>query len=115
MSNTDSRQPINRMSAKELVIHRNSPITPVEGKNGAKSFFICGRNADGSQRVGFMSDRAIAQWKSQGSNIDLDSFQYAEMPGTDKAGNPAYIPCLMVKGNGGNALQSAGMELLRKE
>lgn len=115
MSNTDSRQPINRMSAKELVIHRNSPITPVKGQNGKKSFFICGRNADGSSRVGFMSDRAIAQWEAQGSNVNLEDFQYAEMPGTDANGKPAYIPCLMVKGTGGNALHTAGMELLRKE
>ena len=115
MSNTDSRQPINRMSAKELVIKRNSVITPVPGKNGGKPFFICGRNTDGSQRVGFMSDRAFALWKSQGNNVKLEDFQYAEMPGTDANGKPAYIPCLMVKGTGGNALHTAGMELLRKE
>ena len=113
MSETDNRQPINRMSAKELVIKRNSPITPVEGKNGAKSFFLCGKNADGTSRVGFMSDRAIARWKE--SDATLDDFQYAEMPGTDKQGNPTYIPCLMIVGSGSNALQSKGMELLRKE
>ena len=77
----------NEMSAKQLVISKNSTIDHRVNPNTGKAFFTCG------DITGYISPNAL---KALNEGQDIDQFKYAEVSRDNGA---SWIPCLMVVGN----------------
>lgn len=120
MANT-SNNFINRMSAKQLIIKKNALIEVSTKKNAnGHRFFTCGKNPDGTNATGYITEAAAERWLNP--EASLDEFQYAEIVRdkdgnlfTDANGNPKPLPCMMLVGNSQTTTMNRGLELLRQE
>lgn len=90
----------NPMSAKQLVISKNSTIDQRVNPKTGKAFFTCG------DITGYISQPAL-QALNEGK--DIDDFKYAEISNDDGL---TWVPCLMVVGNQAPAIHSLGANLL---
>ena len=96
---------INHKSAKALIIEHNSLIEVAKKPNdNGHRFFTCGKNPDGTPRIGYIPENAAQRWFVP--EATLDEFQYVEIvrdkngvPFKDAQGNPRPMPCLMLVGN----------------
>ena len=75
------------MSAKQLVISKNSAIDHRVNPNTGKAFFTCG------DITGYISPNAL---RALEEGKDIDAFMYAEV---SKDAGSTWVPCLMVVGN----------------
>lgn len=78
----------NIMTAAQLKERRNDSIRIIEGKNG-KTFFTCGRNADGEPMYGYVTKKAYESLCD--GTASLSNLEYAEVEADGRT-----IPCLMM-------------------
>lgn len=90
----------NAMSAKQLVISKNSTIDHRVNPNTGKAFFTCG------DTTGYISPNAL---RALNEGKDIDAFKYAEVSNDNGA---TWVPCLMIVGNQAPAIHSLGANLL---